>query len=131
MKKKILISLILLSSILALNAQWILNGDNSSSGNLNIGSDFDLYNGGIIYGRKSTSGFRAWIEPYNTSTGHMKLWNEYEAGDIIFGTANTEKMRINSSGLIGIGTNSPAYKLDVCGTIRAREVKVDLQGDWV
>lgn len=29
---------------------------------------------------------------------------------------------------MGIGTNSPAYKLDVCGTIRAKEVKVDLLG---
>lgn len=29
---------------------------------------------------------------------------------------------------VGIGTNTPVYKLDVCGTIRAKEIKVDLQG---
>jgi hypothetical protein len=32
------------------------------------------------------------------------------------------------NGYVGIGTVSPGYKLDVIGTIRAREIKVDLTG---
>ncbi len=32
------------------------------------------------------------------------------------------------AGNVGIGTIFPVYKLDVCGTIRAKEVKVDLEG---
>lgn len=38
------------------------------------------------------------------------------------------KFAINVNGNIGIGTILPAYKLDVIGTIRAREIKVDMNG---
>lgn len=35
---------------------------------------------------------------------------------------------VNSAGNFGVGTIYPAYKLDVIGTIRSREVKVDMNG---
>ncbi len=35
---------------------------------------------------------------------------------------------IDQNGNVGVGTNSPKFKLDVIGTIRAREIKVDLNG---
>ncbi len=38
---------------------------------------------------------------------------------------NNTKMIINYLGNVGIGTTTPDYKLDVCGTVRAKEVKVE------
>lgn len=41
---------------------------------------------------------------------HAYLWN-YENTNILLGTNNTERMRIDSSGQVGIGTSSPNSKL--------------------
>ncbi len=37
-------------------------------------------------------------------------------------------MRITTNGNVGIGTSLPGFKLDVIGTVRASEVKVDMNG---
>ena len=57
-----------------------------------------------------------------TRTGYIQnradafdIWDD-QATPMIFGTSNAERMRIDSSGNVGIGTSSPSSKLDVVGT---------------
>ena len=51
------------------------------------------------------------------STSQAMIWN-YETADMFFGTANSERMRIMSTGNIGIGITNPTEKLDVSGNIK-------------
>jgi hypothetical protein len=44
------------------------------------------------------------------------------SGVLRFQTANTEQMRINAAGDVGIGTTSPSAKLDVNGSLRANSL---------
>jgi hypothetical protein len=54
-----------------------------------------------------------------TSTTSDDLYfHNYKNSSLIFGTNNSTRMIIGASGDIGIGTTSPAYKLDVSGTGR-------------
>jgi hypothetical protein len=73
-----------------------------------------------------TAGFRIQQKVDTTWMGYIQF-NGNNNGGISFGTGtntvsaitNTEKVRIDINGRVGIGTSGPAYALDVLGTIRA------------
>jgi hypothetical protein len=57
------------------------------------------------------------------SASLVDLWVETNK-DLRFATNNTERMRIDSSGLVGIGTNSPTQRLDVSDNLRVRGTRI-------
>jgi hypothetical protein len=66
--------------------------------------------------RVSRSGFTSEIQ--HSGTGNFNI-NSIGTGNLLFSTQNAERMRINLSGNVGIGTITDAgYKLDVNGTAR-------------
>jgi trimeric autotransporter adhesin len=69
--------------------------------------------GTFRYLHAATSADQAWEFAASGSVVYKAGYAEH-----IWKTGNTERLRINSSGNVGIGTVSPAQKLDVNGTIK-------------
>jgi hypothetical protein len=68
-------------------------------------------NKGLEIGTDGTTGT---ILGYNRGTSAYKNIN-YNAAQHLFSISGTEKLRIDASGNVGIGTPTPGYKLDVNG----------------
>jgi len=87
------------------------------------GIDNSLHGFGSI---KMTHFESPYIYGYNAS-GNMIVMGSVSAGDRNPSTGLTPRMVVDlHNGNVGIGTTNPTQKLEVAGTIRSREVKVEL-----
>jgi len=96
-----------------------------ASGNISLGqASSALQSGGTgltIYGASaseikflnSTTGSAATDGTALVANSNDFTINNREAGSILFGTSNTERLRITSDGKLGVATSSPTYKLEV------------------
>jgi hypothetical protein len=127
--------------------QWTVNGSdmyNANSGNVGIGTTnpgkkFEIVDGtdSIKFGKWSTGGYASiWFDqasPSNTNYGFLGNSTETEfnaAATIYFNIGDVEKMRIGSTGNIGIGTMDPQSRLDVVGGVYAQGESHLYQGTY-
>lgn len=67
-----------------------------------------------------------WSLTGNTGTDStLNFIGTVDGKPLVMKTSNAERMRINSNGFIGIGTNTPTANLDVNGTVKLENLATD------
>ena len=114
-----------------------------SSGNVGIGTASPVFSSGYL-GLQVNGGTASQLRLTNSTTGATAtdglavsndvsasyLWN-YEATPLILATSSAERLRIDASGNVGIGTNSPADELHLNDSKSGGDVSFRIQNSAV
>ena len=98
-----------ITDAVTLNTTQTITGTKTFNAHINTGNITPLATASHNIGTSSLMYEKAYIRRIDTQSGY----------NLRFNVAGSEYMTINTSGNVGIGTTSPAYKLDVSGDVRA------------
>jgi len=75
------------------------------------------------YFASNNNGTYGLLMGYDNANGYARIRNVSNTA-LTFETNNSEKVRITSSGNVGIGTSSPSYKLEIAGAQNANDIVI-------
>jgi len=90
-----------------------------AGGNIGVGTSSPFSSNGTNLHVLSTGTARLWLQSTAASTGRQFYLESLSTGGLTLsdGTAGQERMRLDSSGRLGLGTSSPGERLTVAGNI--------------
>jgi hypothetical protein len=104
-------------------AQWVTSGTNTTTpNNVGIGTtapsqNLHVHSGGTYSGTRVTTAATGYTIDDGVNFGYDNAYGAYiwnrEASPIILSTSNTERMRINAAGSVGLGTSVPSSKFHI------------------